>query len=131
MTNYTNNMQKKPPPPFSCQYSPNLPELMMQLGCTVALTTYQAGKVIFVSPKDENHLVQLPRTFEKAMGLAIHGQKLGIATKNEIVVLKNEPRLAPSYPKSPNKYDAMFMPRATYYTGQVDIHDIDWGNDGL
>ena len=124
-------MQNQPPPPFSCQYSPNLPELMMQMGCTVAITTYQAGKVILISPKDENHLVQLPRTFNKAMGLALDGDKLGVATKSEVIVLKNDARLAPGYPKSPNKYDAMFMPRATYYTGQVDIHDIDWGDDGL
>ena len=23
------------------------------------------------------------------------------------------------------------MPRATYYTGQIDIHDLEWGEDGL
>ena len=124
-------MQKQPPAPFSCQYSPNLPELLTQLGCTIALTTYQAGKVIFISAKDENSLVQLPRTFKKAMGLAIDGNKMGVATQSEIIVLKNDKRLAPTYPKSPNKYDALYMPRATYYTGQVDIHDIDWGEDGL
>jgi len=124
-------MQKQPPAPFSCQYSPNLPELLTQLGCTIALTTYQAGKVIFISARDEDNLVQLPRTFEKAMGLAIHGDKMGVATKNEVIILKNDSRLAPTYPKSPNKYDAIYMPRATYYTGQVDIHDIDWGKDGL
>ena len=124
-------MQKQPPAPFSCQYSPNLPELLLQLNCTIALTTYQAGKVVFLSAVDENKLIQLPRTFEKAMGLAIEGDKLGIATKNEVVILKNDKRLAPTYPKSPNKYDALYMPRATYYTGQVDIHDLDFGTEGL
>ncbi len=124
-------MQTQPPAPFSCQYTPNLPELLTQLGCTIALTTYQAGKVIFISAKDEDNLVQLPRTFKKAMGLAIDGDKMGVATQSEIIILKNDKRLAPTYPKSPNKYDALYMPRATYYTGQVDIHDIDWGKDGL
>lgn len=124
-------MQNQPPAPFSCQHSPNLPELLMQLGCTVALTTYQAGKVIMISAVDENKITQLPRTFEKAMGLAIAGDKLGVATKNEVIVLKNDPRLAASYPKNPNTYDALYMPRSTYYTGQVDIHDIDWGTEGL
>lgn len=121
----------QPPAPFSCQYSPNLPELISQLNSTIAITTYQAGKVIFISALDENNLVQLPRTFNKAMGLALHGNKLAVATKAELIVLKNEPRLAPTYPKSPNKYDALFMPRASYYTGQVDIHDIDYGVEGL
>ncbi|MEM9888215.1 MAG: TIGR03032 family protein [Bacteroidota bacterium] len=120
-----------PPSPFSCRYAPNLPELLLQLNCTIALTTYQAGKLIFISAVDENNLVQLPRTFAKAMGVALHNDKLAVATKNELVVLKNDPRLATSYPKSPAKYDALFMPRITYYTGEVDIHDIDWGVDGL
>jgi uncharacterized protein (TIGR03032 family) len=120
-----------PPAPFSCKYSPNLPELLMQLNCTIALTTYQAGKLIFISAVDENNLVQLPRTFDKAMGLALQGDKLAVATKNELVILKNDPRLGQSYPNHPNKYDAFFAPRVTYYTGAVDIHDIDWGVAGL
>ncbi len=124
-------MQNQPPSPFSCQYSPNFPELLIQMNATIALTTYQAGKVIFISANDANSLTQLPRTFNKAMGMALHENKLGIATKNEVVILKNDPRLAPHYPKSPGKYDALFMPRAAYYTGQVDIHDLDFGTDGL
>ncbi|MEL7003126.1 MAG: hypothetical protein AAFN93_10370, partial [Bacteroidota bacterium] len=37
----------------------NLPELLHQLGCSLAISTYQAGKVIFISAKDANTLVQL------------------------------------------------------------------------
>lgn len=122
---------KQPPSPFACRYSPNLPELLMQLNCTLALSTYQAGKVVFISAKNENELVMLPRTFNKAMGMTLHGDKLGIATKDEIIVLANSPGLAVSYPNQPNTYDGLFVPRATYYTGQVDIHDLDWGEAGL
>ena len=68
MANHPNN----PPEPFSCTYSPNLPELLLQLKCTIAISTYQAGKVVFISAVDENNLVQLPRNFSKAMGLAIN-----------------------------------------------------------
>lgn len=121
----------QPPPPFSCSYSPNLPELLSQLNCTLVISTYQAGKVIFISPKNKEHLVQLPRTFNKAMGIAVQENKLGVATKDEIIVLANSTGLAKAYPKKPNTYDALFMPRATYYTGQVDIHDLHWGNNTL
>lgn len=119
-----------PPPPFSCSYSPNVPELLHQLNCTLAISTYQAGKVIFLSPKDDQSLVQLPRTFEKAMGITLHGDKMAIAKKDEVLVLKNSPQLAAHYPKQPNTYDALYMPRATYYTGQIDLHDIDYGKNG-
>jgi len=124
------NPKKTPPAPFECSFTPNVPELLLQLGCSIAITTYQAGKVIFVSPKDENYLVQLPRTFEKAMGMSLHGNKLAVACKSEVLVLSNSSELASFYPKQPSTYDALFMPRATYYTGMVDIHDLDWGKDG-
>lgn len=122
---------QQPAPPFSCQYTPNLPEFLTQIQSSIIITTYQAGKVIFISPKNENELVQLPRTFNKAMGVALHGNKLAVATKDEVIVLANDKRLAPTYPRKPNIYDNFFVPRATYYTGQVDIHDLDYGKDGL
>jgi len=119
-------------PPFSCSYSPNIPELLLQLGCTLAISTYQAGKVVFISPKpDGESLVQLPRTFKKAMGIGLEGDKMAIATMEEVLVLVNSPELALYYPKQPNTYDALFMPRATYFTGQVDIHDLDYGEGKL
>ena len=125
-------MQSTPPPPFSCTFSPNLPELLRQLGCTIALSTYQAGKVVFLSAKNDDKLVQLPRHFAKPMGIALHGNKMAIACLDEVLVLVNSPQLAAHYPKSPNTYDAMYMPRASYFTGQIDIHDLDYGvNDQL
>jgi len=63
--------------------------------------------------------------------MAVHKNKLGIATKEEVIVLANSTGLAVSYPKQPNTYDGLYVPRATYYTGQVDIHDLDWGTEGL
>jgi len=124
-------MAKGALPPFSCTYSPNLPQLMRELQCTLVVSTYQAGKVIFISPKDDEVLIQLPRTFDRAMGISVEGDRMAIATKDEVTVLVNAPGLAINYPKNAGVYDAMYMPRATYYTGQVDIHDLHWGTAGL
>ncbi len=122
---------QQPPPPFSCIYSPNVAELLLQLDCSLAITTYQAGKLIFISPNGPNELIQLPRDFKKAMGLAIDGRRIAVATKNEVVVLSDAPGLATNYPPKPNTYDALYVPRAVYYTGEVDVHDMHWGVDGL
>jgi len=121
----------QPLPPFSCTYSPNIPELLGQLNCTLALSTYQAGKVILLSATGAEDLVQLPRNFQKPMGLAVSGDKLAIATKEEVVVLVNSPSLAAAYPDQPQTYDGLYVPRATYFCGEIDLHDMDWGNDGL
>ena len=117
---------KKPLPPFSCTHSPDLPELINKLKCTIAISTYQAGKVILISSNNGQKLVQLPRNFKKAMGMAINEAKMAIATQNEVVILKNTPQLAPNYPKQPNTYDALFVPRSVFFTGEIDIHDLEW-----
>ena len=119
--------QQNPLPPFSCSYTPNLPELLLQLNGTIAITTYQAGKVIFISARDENSLVQLPRSFNRAMGLAVRDQQMAIALKDEVILLNNAPELANTYPKNPGVYDALYMPQLAYFTGQIDLHDLNWG----
>jgi uncharacterized protein (TIGR03032 family) len=115
---------KKELPAFSCSYSKNIPSLLRTLNCSLAISTYQAGKVILISPDMEDKLVQLPRNFDKAMGISIHGKRMAVATRDKVHVLANNPDLAPSYPKKTGRYDAIFLPRTTYYTGMVDMHDI-------
>lgn len=119
-----------PLPPFHCTFTPNVPELLHQLGCTLALSTYQAGKVVFLSAKNEEEMAQLPRNFPKAMGIALEGEKMAIACRDEVLVLVNSPQLAHHYPKKRGVYDALFMPRAKYFTGALDIHDVEWGSGG-
>ncbi len=118
--------------PFSCQYSPQIPELLLRLNCTIAITTYQAGKLVLISPQNEDTLVQLPRTFPKPMGIAENKatDQLALACKDEILIFANSPQLAHHYPNAPQKYDALYMPRATYHTGPLDIHDLCFGGDG-
>ncbi len=123
--------QPQPPPPFSCTFSPNIPELLQQMNVSLAISTYQAGKVILISPKNRDELIQLPRNFAKPMGIAVKEQKMAIASLSEVVILGNAPGLAKDYPRQPNTYDAFYTPRATYFTGEVDVHDLEWANEGL
>jgi uncharacterized protein (TIGR03032 family) len=117
-------------PPFSCSYSPAFAELLAQLGCSLLVSTYQAGKVIALS-SDGERVNQLPRTFNSPMGLALLGDSLAIATKDEIVLLANSSGLAWSYPNKPGCYDSLFVPRAVFFTGQLAVHDLAWVNQSL
>lgn len=121
----------QPLPPFSCTYSPNFPELLSDLNCSLAITTYQAGKLVFLSPQDRTRMIQLPRTFEKPMGMAIRENDLAVATRDHVVTFRNAPSMAANFPKYPNTYDALFLPRATYHTGELDIHDLFFVQDKL
>ncbi len=120
-----------PSVPFSCSSSPKLPELLSKLKCSVAISTYQAGKIIFISAENNTRLTMLARNFINPMGFEIKEDKMVLATKDEIVFFENSKTLAAHYPNKKNTYDNLFLPRATFYTGQVDIHDIAFGADGI
>lgn len=118
-------------PPFASTFSQGIPKILKETGATILLSTYQAGKVIFLSAVSDDKLVQLPRTFDSAMGIASNGERVAVACKNEVVVLANAPGLAPFYPIQPKTYDALFVPRAVYFTGQLALHDMHWSRQGL
>lgn len=110
-------------PPFSCTYTPALAELLGQLGCSLALSTYQAGKVLLVS-SDGERLTQLPRSFDTPMGLAYAAPQLAVACKHGVELLANDPRLGWTYPRKARHYDSFFLPRSSHYCGQLNLHDL-------
>jgi uncharacterized protein (TIGR03032 family) len=65
------------------------------------------------------------------MGIALDDNKLAIALKDEILVTSNAPGLAKNYPDNPNVYDNLFVPRISYYTGEIDVHDLSYTNSKL
>ena len=117
--------------PFSCSFSPDLPELLVKLNCSIAITTYQAGKLVFISPLDENRLTMLPRSFSKPMGFEVESDRMILATSDEVLLFENSRDLAVHYPNKPGTYDSLFVPRITFHTGQGDLHDISFGKDGV
>jgi len=116
------------PPPFAMTASPNFAELLYQLNCTLLVSTFQAGKLIMISATDTDTLVQLPRTFDRPMGVALKDNHMAIACKDQVIRLVNHPQLAHDYPNAKGKnYDAFFVPRSTHNTGPVDFHDLHYG----
>ncbi len=116
--------------PFSCAFTGSAADILNQLQCSLALTTHQAGKLIFLSAAENGSVQQLPRDFKRAMGLAVENNRIAVVTDDELVVLANAPELAAMYKNKPGFYDQFYVPRATYYTGAIELHDIGWDKDG-
>jgi uncharacterized protein (TIGR03032 family) len=112
------------PAPFSSTYSPQIPELLTSLNCSIAITTFQAGKVILISPIGNDNLVLLSRTFSSPMGIYADQKKILLATKDEVIYFVQSPQLAATYPNKAGIYDKLYIPIRTYYTGKIAIHDI-------
>src|ERR1700733_12017473 len=88
--------------PFSCSSSFGLPGLLSKLKCSVAITTYQAGKLIFISAENDKRLTMIARNFINPMGFEIYGDKMVLATKDEVVFFENSKILAAHYPNKKN-----------------------------
>lgn len=103
-------------------HSPSFAELLDRLGITLALTTYQAGKLCFLS-NYQQRVRMLMRTYNKAMGLFVHPGGMLLATRNQIWSFVKAPQLlAIHYPD--RDYDNLFLPQCSYVTGDVAAHDV-------
>jgi hypothetical protein len=68
------------PEPLRAVHTPNFPALLRQLGASLLVTTYQAGKLVMV--RDEgDHLNTDFRGFQAPMGMALSGDRLAVGTK--------------------------------------------------
>jgi len=112
------------------QVDEGLNQWLAALKGSLAITTYQAGKLVLLG-HDGNGLSVLLRQFDKPMGLAVKGDTLAIGTRHDVQILANARLLAPDYQHDqPDKYDALFTPRLTYHTGDLAVHDLAFDADG-
>ncbi|MGH8460480.1 MAG: TIGR03032 family protein [Stenotrophobium sp.] len=116
------------PEALASEHTGNLPGLLEQLGISLLVTTYQAGKLIVVR-NDGGALNTHFRPFSKPMGLAADRSRLVIGTAQEIIEYRNVPAVcAKLEPKG--KHDACYVPRFGRVTGDIDIHEMAFGRQG-
>lgn len=116
--------------PFSMKFNPELAQFFYDMKISVAISTYQAGKIVFISASSPDRLIQLPRSFDTPMGMALEGKRFAVSTVDEVIRFTNEPKATIGYKKEAN-YDAFYVPTATYFTGKVHMHDMAFGKRGL
>lgn len=116
--------------PFRSVHTTNLPILLKQLGISLVVSTYQAGKVVLVRSDGESLNTHF-RLLQKPMGLAVDGTgRMAIGTSSHIWEFRNVPAAA-SKLEPAGKHDACFLPRNIHVTGDIDIHEMAWGDEGL
>ncbi len=117
--------------PLRSVHTTNFPGILQQLGISLLVTTYQAGKLVIVRPDPERpDLINTHfRAFNKPMGMAAQDNRLAIGTAMEIWEFRNVPavttRLDP-----PGKHDACYLPRSAHVTGDIQIHEMSYDRAG-
>jgi uncharacterized protein (TIGR03032 family) len=124
------------PAPLRAVHTPNFPALLRQLGASLLVTTYQAGKLVLV--RDEgDHLNTHFRVFQAPMGMALDGDRLAIGTTIQVWEYVNVPAVCARLEKHPTltrpgspRHDACFLPRSCHITGNIQIHEMAYDAGG-
>jgi uncharacterized protein (TIGR03032 family) len=119
------------PGPLRAAHTPNFPALLRQLGASLLVTTYQAGKLVMVRDAGE-HLNTHYRTFQSPMGLALAdgGAKLAIGTTIQVWEFGDNRDVARRLEPA-GTHDGCFLPRSSHVTGNVLIHEMAYGHSPL
>lgn len=96
-----------------------------EIQSSIALTTYQAGKLFWLGTQENGRLSVFERTLERVMGLAVNEDDLYVSTLYQLWRFRNVLGRGEQY----NGFDRVFMPRESRVTGDIDIHDISVDKD--
>lgn len=118
----------QPQEAFALTTSRGFPEWLAGQKASIAFTTYQAGKIFMLGAKADGKLSIFERTFARCMGLAASqdARKLALATHYQVYRFDN---VIPEGGVS-GGHDALYAPRVSWITGDVDAHDIAFDADG-
>lgn len=106
--------------------SPHFSAWLAEQNLSLAFTTYQLGKLFVVGRKAGNRFSVFERSFSRSMGLWSDGPTIWMSSKYQLWRLENA--LKPGYLHE--GYDALYVPRVGYTTGDVDMHDLAVENGG-
>src|SRR6266446_3679086 len=111
------------------EYTRTLPPLLSQLGVSLLVSTYQAGKVVAVGVA-QGELTLSYHNFERAMGLAVKPDCIAVGARAQVWFLQAAPDLAARVEPA-GRYDACFLTRSSHFTGEVQAHELAWAGDEL
>lgn len=100
---------------------------LRQQDLSVALTTYQAGRLFLIGRKSDGGLRAHERLIEHCQGLWTDGETIWTSSKSILWRFRND--LAPGR-LTQSGADRRFVPREGRVTGAIDVHDIAVGETG-
>jgi uncharacterized protein (TIGR03032 family) len=103
---------------FSC--SRHFTQWLQEQNTTLAVSTYQTNRLFLLGLKPDGKLWAFERMFERAMGIWPIPNGFYLATRYQIWRFENCLAAGEKY----KDHDALFVPRISYTTGDLDLHDL-------
>ncbi len=109
-------------PTLDYDYSESFPRILQQLGISLCVTTYQAGRLYVISSDGENISLN-GRNYSRAMGCYVHPKGMLLATHNQVISFSKASHLRQRYYPD-QAYDSLYVTQTSYYTGDIAAHDV-------
>lgn len=115
-------------PAFEISTSRQLLSWMAEQHLSIALTTYQIGKLFSLGLKPNGELAVFERTFNRCMGLCPSADGNGFYLSSLYQIWRFENLLPPG--QQQDGFDRLYVPQLGTTTGDCDIHDMAVDGDG-
>lgn len=109
-------------PTFEITTSRQLLSWLAEQHLSLALTTYQIGKLFSLGLKANGELAVFERTFNRCMGLCPSGNGNGFFLSSLYQIWRFENMLGPG--EQADGFDRLYVPQLGSTTGDCDIHDM-------
>jgi len=108
-------------------HSPSFPDVLERAGCSLLVSTYQAGQLVSIGVDGGRVAFDFHR-FDQAMGVAVGTDQIAVGARGQIWFLRDHSELAARI-APPDRYDRCFLARGSTVTGGIQGHEIAWGAD--
>ncbi|MEZ5465384.1 MAG: TIGR03032 family protein [Lysobacteraceae bacterium] len=108
-------------------FTDSFPALMAFLGGSLIISTYASNHLVILRARGEDLQTHF-RYFPAPMGIAVGPRGLALGSNTSLWRFRDMPELAAQWQPSP---DVVYVPIDQHFTGDVRVHELAWGNDGL
>lgn len=115
---------------FRSVHTGGFAELLSKADRSLAVTTYQSGRVLLVRPGSDGGINTHLKRFARPMGLAVDGSRLALGTDHSVWRFDDQPELAARLPGD-TRHDGCYVPTGSHTTGDISIHELAFAGDDL
>jgi len=121
-------------PQFSVNLSRGFEAWLAGQNASLAVTTYQVGKLIFFGLDGSGKFWSYNRNIGRCLGMGVKldeqtGRARDLWVSSDVQLYRMSDVLDPGG-VGPKQADALFSPRTSYFTGDLDIHDLAVDHEG-
>ncbi|WP_183101115.1 TIGR03032 family protein [Nocardioides pelophilus] len=106
-------------------HSSSLPDVLIGAGCSLLLSTYQAGQLAAVGVHEGTIRFSFHQV-DRAMGVAVGRDRIAVGARSQVWHLQDHSEVAPRI-EPRGMYDRCFLPRTSTVTGNIQGHELAWG----